>query len=198
MTPTQVAVVFLQAILCIYNYTHNSRTKGRLWSFYVSSDCSTIGDIYMYSLCLSCTRDTICKLWIQKHITTTLRYVVSCVVTLVTRKLQVVCTHSTYRKTDVHRIKSECTWRTRKLVLWKAIMSTNLCSRPWFSSRSVEFSSLTRTLFVCSSPPKNFSAGTTRKFSSGPPWTVLQLPPGKFFRPNPRHKASSRWFKTNA
>ena len=46
-------------------------------------------------------RETISELWIQKCIETTLRYVVLCVLTLATRKLQVVCRRCSYRTTPL-------------------------------------------------------------------------------------------------
>ena len=33
----------------VRTYTHNSKTKGRIRTLYVSNDCSTIGDIYLPS-----------------------------------------------------------------------------------------------------------------------------------------------------
>ena len=44
----------------VRNYRNNSITKGGIRTFYLSNDCSTIGDIS--SLGLSCMRDTISKL----------------------------------------------------------------------------------------------------------------------------------------
>ena len=44
-------------------------------------------------------QDTIGELWIQTRIQTTLQYVVLYALTLVTRKPQIVCGHSTYRTT---------------------------------------------------------------------------------------------------
>ena len=44
-------------------------------------------------------QDTIGELWIQTCIATTFRYDIWCMLTLVTRKLQVVCGHSTYQMT---------------------------------------------------------------------------------------------------
>ena len=73
----------------VRNYMHNSKTKGRIMMFYLSNDCSTIGDIY--SLGKSCIQVTISELLVQTRITTTFRYDILYVLTLVTRKLQVVC-----------------------------------------------------------------------------------------------------------
>ena len=81
----------------VRNYTHNSKTKGRMRTFYLSNNCSTIGHIN--SLGESCMQDTIGELYIQNRITTTFRYNILCVLTLVTQKLQVLCRRSTYQTT---------------------------------------------------------------------------------------------------
>ena len=62
--------------------------------FHLSNNCSTIGGIY--SLSQSCMRYMIGELWIQTCIATTFRYNILCVLTRITRKLQVVCRHATY------------------------------------------------------------------------------------------------------
>ena len=41
---TQVAMALLYANVC--NYMHNSKTKGGMRMFYLSNDCSTMGDVY--------------------------------------------------------------------------------------------------------------------------------------------------------
>ena len=81
----------------VYNYTHNSKTKGCIRTFYLSNNSSTIRGIY--SLGYSSMWVTISKLWVQARIATTFRYNILCLLALVTRKLQVVCGHSTYQMT---------------------------------------------------------------------------------------------------
>ena len=78
-------------------YTHNSKNKGHTSTFYLSHDCSTIGDIYSFGY--SCICNAIGELWIQTSIETTSRYIVLSVLTLVTRKVQVVYGRSIYRMT---------------------------------------------------------------------------------------------------
>ena len=78
---------------------HNSKNKGHIRPFYLSNDCSTVEDIY--SLGYSCMWINIAELWVQTRITTTFRYDILCVLTLVTQKLQVICGHSTYRMTAI-------------------------------------------------------------------------------------------------
>ena len=96
---THVAVAFLYAILCII--THTARKLKVVWGrFYLSNDCSTIGDIY--SLDWSCMWDMISELWIQTRITTTFWYDILCVITLITQKLQVICGFFTYGMTALH------------------------------------------------------------------------------------------------
>ena len=87
--------LFYMPFLC--NYTHNSKTKGGIRTFYLLNDCFTIEHIY--SLGYSCMRDTVSKLWIQTHMANTFTYGVLHVLTLVTRKLRAVRRHSTYRMT---------------------------------------------------------------------------------------------------
>ena len=65
------------ASFCTYVYTHNSKTNGRIRTFYLSNNYSTIGDIYSLGQC--CMRDVIGE--------------------FTTRKLQVVYRHSIYRMT---------------------------------------------------------------------------------------------------
>ena len=82
----------------VHNYTHDSKTKGHIRTFYLSNNFSSIGDTC--HLGQSCVRDTIVKLWIQTCIATTFWCDVLCILALVTRKLQViVCGHSTQRMT---------------------------------------------------------------------------------------------------
>ena len=84
----------------VRNHTYNSKTKGHIKTFYLSNYCSTVGDIY--PLHYSCMRDTHCTigdLWNQTRIMSTFGYDILCLLTLVTRKLQVVCGSFTYRTT---------------------------------------------------------------------------------------------------
>ena len=69
----------------VHSYMHNSKTKGRISTFYLSKKR------YMW--------DRNGELWIQRHITTTFWYYISCLLILITRKLQVVCRRSTYQMT---------------------------------------------------------------------------------------------------
>ena len=46
---TLIAVAFLYAIFFLHIYKHNSKSKGCIRMFYLSNDCSTIGDIYSHS-----------------------------------------------------------------------------------------------------------------------------------------------------
>ena len=81
----------------VCNYMHKLKTECHIRIFYLSNDCFTIRDIY--SLGWSCMWVTIGKLWIQTRIATTFRYDILCVLTLVTRQLQVVCGRCTCRIT---------------------------------------------------------------------------------------------------
>ena len=81
----------------VCNYKPNLKTKGHIRMFYLSNDCSTIGDIY--SLGQSCIWDTIDELWIKTRIPTIFLYNILYMLILVIRKLQVICRCSTYWKT---------------------------------------------------------------------------------------------------
>ena len=86
----------------VCNYIHNLKTEGRIKTFYLSNDCSTIRDIY--SLGYSCMHNTMGELWIQTHITTTFWYILcalTCTLIHVTQTIQVICRHSTYWTTAV-------------------------------------------------------------------------------------------------
>ena len=56
----------------VHNYMHNLKTKGCIRTFYLSNDCSTVGDIY--SLDYSYMRDTMGELCIQIRIATNFLY----------------------------------------------------------------------------------------------------------------------------
>ena len=73
----------------VHNYKHNSKTKGGIRAFYLSNNCSTMLDIH--SLGWSYMLDAIGELGIQTRNTTTFRYTILCVLTFVTRELQVAC-----------------------------------------------------------------------------------------------------------
>ena len=81
----------------MHNYMHKSKSKGRIRTFYLSNDCSTVRNIYF--LGQSGMRDTIGKLWIQTCIITTFQYDIWCILILITLKLKVVCRRSTCRTT---------------------------------------------------------------------------------------------------
>ena len=74
---------------------HNSNTKGHTRTFYLLNN-----QRYLFSSLEQYVRYNR-EWWIQTCITITLRYVILCVLTLVTRKLKVVCGHSTYRMTPL-------------------------------------------------------------------------------------------------
>ena len=98
MAPNAFRVYFpIRHFVC--NYTHNSKSKGRIATFYLANDCSTIVDIY--SLGQSCIRDTIGELWIQIPIAANFGYDILGVLTLITRELQVVCGRFTHRTTVI-------------------------------------------------------------------------------------------------
>ena len=80
----------------VYTYTHNSKTKGCIWTFYLS----------MTALLLEISILWVRAVWeIQtasigpKHGSQPLSNTTFCVLTLITRKLQAVYRHSTYRMT---------------------------------------------------------------------------------------------------
>ena len=47
---TRNANTFRYNILCVLTCTHNSKTTGRMLTFHISNDCSTIGDVYFSGL----------------------------------------------------------------------------------------------------------------------------------------------------
>ena len=75
----------------VHNYMHNSKTKGRTRMFYLHVHVSN-DRVVLYVRYSRRVMD-------PNTYRNTLRYVVLCVLTLVTRKLQVVCRRSTYRRT---------------------------------------------------------------------------------------------------
>ena len=81
----------------VCNYMHNSKTKGYIRMFCLSNGCSTLRDIYSFGQ--SCMQNTIGELWIQTHIVTTFPYYILFVLTLITRKVQVICRRSAYQMT---------------------------------------------------------------------------------------------------
>ena len=89
--------LFPICILCA-NYTHNSKTKDRIRTFYFSNNCSTIEDIYFLVR-------PVCEIrsasYGSKHASQPLFDTAFCVCTYARHsKLQVVCRHSTYQTTS--------------------------------------------------------------------------------------------------
>ena len=78
---------------------NNLKNKRCIRTFYLSNDCSTIGNIYF--LVYSCIPDTIGELWLQTRITIAFWCDILCALTLITAKLQVVYGRSTYRTTPL-------------------------------------------------------------------------------------------------
>ena len=77
--------------------THNLKTKGHIWTFRISNDCSIIKDIS----CLSCMRDPTGKLRPQTHIDQSLTQ--NCVRTLKAHTyIAIWCATTHDNKTHVH------------------------------------------------------------------------------------------------
>ena len=92
---TRISVVLLYAILCII--THTRWKLKVVYTFYLSNNCSTMGDIY--SLGYRCMQNMIGELQIQTRIAITFQYGILCALTVVTWKQQVICECSTYQTT---------------------------------------------------------------------------------------------------
>ena len=90
---SKCAPQFLSLRYFVHTYMHNSKSKGHIRTFYLSSDCSATRDGHFLVRAVWKLR---LANYGSKHITVSSQYHILCALTLITRKLQDVYKHSTY------------------------------------------------------------------------------------------------------
>ena len=132
-------------------YTYSAKTTGRITTFYLSNDCSTIGEVYFFSY--SCMWDTIGELWLQTRITVSFRHNVLCLRTLITRKLHAEYEDSTYRTTaqlsemSISWVRAVC--KIRLASYGSKYPSQSLCNTPFVCTYTLNSKTTSRTRTFC-------------------------------------------------
>ena len=144
MAPSTFCSLF-PASRFVHTYMHNLKTKGRIRMFYLSNNCSTIGDVY--SLSQSCMQDRNGKLWIRTCITNIFQHYILYVLTLITRKVQFVCRSSTYRMNALLSVMSNFVLELDARCDWQ-VMSPNVHHSVFLISHLCVLTSISQKLQV--------------------------------------------------
>ena len=87
----------------VHTYMHNSKTKGHIRTFYLPNNCSTLE---ISTFCVRAACEMRLASYESKHALQPLRYDILCVLTLITRKVQLVYGCSTYQTTALLLVMS--------------------------------------------------------------------------------------------